>query len=235
MRPIIYASLLLAASASAAEYTVEVSDFAFTPSELVIAPGDTVTWESVSGVHNVRADDDSFYSGAPAVAPWTFSHTFTEAGEYGYYCEPHGAAGGIGMAGLVRVQADAPMRIDESVTGTWFNPAHAGQGFGLEYVPATGQLVAMWFTYDESGGGQHWLVGDGLVDEGTVTMDVIQIEDGVFLQPFDEVREVWGSLSFEFSDCANGTVRYASADGQLVGEFPIQRLTPSPLCAEVGS
>jgi plastocyanin len=51
----------------------------------------------------VLADDGSFTSG-PLGTDWsTFSHTFDTAGEFGYFCEAHGAAGGTGMAGKVIV------------------------------------------------------------------------------------------------------------------------------------
>ena len=40
--------------------TVTVSNFQFTPRELTVHPGDTVTWVNQGGFHNVTADDGSF-------------------------------------------------------------------------------------------------------------------------------------------------------------------------------
>lgn len=85
----------------------------FEPSDLTIAPGDTVTWTNNGGFHNVRADDDDFRcadgcdgeegDGSPSTDPWTFSLVFTEVGMIPYYCEIHGAPGGSGMSGVVDV------------------------------------------------------------------------------------------------------------------------------------
>jgi plastocyanin len=82
---------------------VQVSDFAFTPSTVTIRPGDTVVWRRTGGFHNVYADDGSF--GNQPNDSWTeFSHIFRAPGTVGYYCQVHGAPGGVGMAGMVIVQ-----------------------------------------------------------------------------------------------------------------------------------
>ena len=66
-----------------AEHEVIVRNFEFVPRDLTIAPGDTVIWRSVEGVHNVVADDGSFSSGAPRTG-FTFQHTFNTPGENPY-------------------------------------------------------------------------------------------------------------------------------------------------------
>ncbi len=57
---------------------------------LEIAVGDTVTWTNTDEtmMHTVTAVDGSFDSGMVASGA-TFSHTFTEAGEFEYFCTPH--------------------------------------------------------------------------------------------------------------------------------------------------
>lgn len=84
-------------------HVIELRDFEFTPSNITVLVGDTVRWSAVQGHHNVRADDNSFTSGPPATAPWIFNHVFVVAGNNPYYCEPHGAPGGLGMSGVVIV------------------------------------------------------------------------------------------------------------------------------------
>ena len=86
--------LAIAFDAAAATHQVQVISFRFEPTELRIAPGDTVVWRNNGGSHNVAADDQSFRNGAPDSSAWTFSRTFTQAGTVGYYCEPHGGPGG---------------------------------------------------------------------------------------------------------------------------------------------
>ena len=52
--------------------------------------GDTVTWTNQDDamMHSVTADDGSFDSGLLAQGE-TFSHTFTDPGEFEYFCTPH--------------------------------------------------------------------------------------------------------------------------------------------------
>jgi len=62
---------------------------AFLPNRIEIAPGTTITWTNNDPlVHTVTADDGSFDSGQ--IEPTkTFSHTFTQPGEYAIHCTPH--------------------------------------------------------------------------------------------------------------------------------------------------
>lgn len=91
-QPLILSVLLLALMAPAARaetHNVTVRDFEFDPQVVDIQVGDTVVWTNVGGTHNVASDDDTTFSSAPAVAPWTFSHTFTAAGPFPYHCDVH--------------------------------------------------------------------------------------------------------------------------------------------------
>jgi len=75
----------------------------FSPADLTVPVGDIVRWTNNGGLHNVVADDGSFTSGSVSSAIWVFTHTFDTEGEFRYFCAAHGAAGGIGMSGIVRV------------------------------------------------------------------------------------------------------------------------------------
>lgn len=74
----------------------------FSPSTVNIAVGDTVIWTRLGGTHNVRADDDTF-GNAPSGSWTTFSHTFSGAGSFEYYCEVHSSANSNAMNGTVVV------------------------------------------------------------------------------------------------------------------------------------
>ena len=96
-------------------HDVTVQNFSFSPQSLTINTGDIVKWTNISGTHNVRANDNSFYSGPAAPAPWEFTHTFTTAGNFPYYCEPHQS---MGMTGTIIVQnpagvGDEEMMVDQ--------------------------------------------------------------------------------------------------------------------------
>ncbi len=82
---------------------VKLVNSEFTPKGLTVKVGTTVVWTSEDNpIHTVTADDGSFDSGRMKKGD-TFSHTFTQAGEYPYYCAIHGAPGGVGMSGVVIV------------------------------------------------------------------------------------------------------------------------------------
>ena len=76
-------------SAFAKDWTVTISNFAFTPAETDVAAGDTVTF--VNGddtIHSAVADDGSFHSDGLDTNDKA-SFTFAKAGTIGYHCGLH--------------------------------------------------------------------------------------------------------------------------------------------------
>lgn len=69
--------------------SVNIENFAFSPSQLTIAKDVTVVWtNNDSAPHTVTADDDSFTS--PTLNQGdTYSRKFTSAGTVAYHCEIH--------------------------------------------------------------------------------------------------------------------------------------------------
>jgi plastocyanin len=104
-------ALVLAASPAlgANQSVTATTNLQFSPAEVTITQGETVTWTNAGGDHNVVFDDGSFTQ-PPGADPslWTVSRTFNAAGAFRYYCVAHGLAGGIGMAGTVVVNQAAP-------------------------------------------------------------------------------------------------------------------------------
>ena len=78
-----------AAAPGGAGPAVDMKGVAFVPSRIEIVAGATITWTNNDPlVHTVTADDRSWDSGA--IEPGqTFSHTFTQPGEYAVHCTPH--------------------------------------------------------------------------------------------------------------------------------------------------
>lgn len=81
---------------------------AFQPAKVTIQAGDTIKWvNNKLAPHNVVFDSsvknaDKLTHKGLAFAPGeSFEATFTEPGEYTYYCEPHR---GAGMVGTIIVQ-----------------------------------------------------------------------------------------------------------------------------------
>lgn len=102
------AGLVAGAGSAAAAVTVDVTlgNSFFSPQTVNIQVGDTVRWTNNVGFHSVTADDNSFEKAASS-SPWTFTHTFSTPGTFGYHCSVHGFVGG-GMFGTVVVGGAAP-------------------------------------------------------------------------------------------------------------------------------
>jgi plastocyanin len=112
---IITTALMLATTpAFAAEYTIkEVTDYNakkqnfFSPDNLTIQPGDTVTFENaqdepheVMFISQPKAVDEMIMSPMHNKKGDKFSYTFTVPGTYKYHCHPHEA---LGMDGTIIV------------------------------------------------------------------------------------------------------------------------------------
>lgn len=105
--PVPLALLLAIAGASpamAVDWTVDVTDFEFTPSEQRIEVGDKVVWRFHDGGHTATSRpgqgerwDSDFQSGGGA-----YQHIFTRPGRYEYFCRPHEGF----MSGVIEVGSD---------------------------------------------------------------------------------------------------------------------------------
>jgi plastocyanin len=216
--------------AFAATHEVQVISFRFEPATLTIAPGDTVRWRNTGGIHNVVSDDGSFGSGDPDSSAWTYSRVFDTAGQYGYYCAPHGSPGGLGMAGSITVApATTTFAINTGIGGTWNSPGIPGQGFLLEVVPALNSLVLGWFTWSATTPGSHdWLSAIGPISGDSATVDLQRSSGGRFNDPTAVSASSVGSATFRFTGCSTGTVTFQRNDIGQSGTIPIRRLTPVP-------
>jgi plastocyanin/uncharacterized membrane protein YozB (DUF420 family) len=86
------------------ELVVPMANFVFNPQQLVIPVGTTLIWVNQDGApHTATADDGTAFKSDLLSTGQQFAHTFDQLGDFPYYCELHGAAGGVDMAGLVRV------------------------------------------------------------------------------------------------------------------------------------
>lgn len=226
----------------AASHTVTVggaSGLMFSPRELSIDAGDTVTFVNAGGVHNVRANDGSFRcangcdgaggNGNPVSGNWQATVTFNTPGTFPYVCDVHA---GSGMTGTITVNAAGPasVPITSGFTGTWVDSAASGQmGMGLEVLPGN-NLVAEVYTYGADGG-QLWVGGVGPIDGDTATITVTTIHGpgGRFPPNFDPAgvqNTPWGTLTFSFTDCNHGTVAWNPVvPGFGSGSLPISRVT----------
>lgn len=129
------AILLFAAGLTAQDHFVTASGFSFTPQNLTINLGETVQWDNSSGIHNVNGSQatypgnpEGFFSGSPANAPWSFSHTFNTPGVYNYQCDQHV---GLGMTGTITVMGGGGAS-DLVLTAVFDGPLTGGLPKGIE-------------------------------------------------------------------------------------------------------
>jgi LPXTG-motif cell wall-anchored protein len=74
---------------AAASGGVTIADFSFSPPSLTINQGDTVTWvNNGPTAHSATANNGSFNTGI-LKAGQSGSHTFSQAGTFSYFCQPH--------------------------------------------------------------------------------------------------------------------------------------------------
>lgn len=95
--------------------------------------------------------------------------------------------------------------------GAYFDPARDGEGFHFG-VEAGSVFVMTWYTYLD--GMQVWMIGTGVRDGMRVVFEDMVITNGTgFGSEFDPaqvVRETFGDITVDFSDCNNFTATVAS-------------------------
>ena len=147
-----------------------------------------------------------------------------------------GAAGHQSLSRLTQLgghrcdRAETPL--SPELSGSWYDPAHDGQGFVVEQLDAE-TAVVYWFTYD-SEGRQAWMVATGTVDGDRIHFaELARPVGGLFGRSFDPEsvrREPWGEMRLQL-DCSGGTAGYTPvAEGFSAGSqslVPLLRLRRS--------
>jgi plastocyanin len=90
--------LPLGAGAQAQELKVTIDNFTFSPAELKVKVGDTVTWTNHDDIPHTVVSAGKFRSKTMDTDN-EFSFTFTSAGDYKYFCSLHPH-----MTGMIKVE-----------------------------------------------------------------------------------------------------------------------------------
>ena len=180
---------------SAAQHTVTVQNFSFTPATLTIAHGDTVIWHCTGGFHNVHhLGNPSLFGNTAASGPWTYQFVFNNSGDsvFHYDCEIHPSQ----MRGTVTVQ---PPNASEPLT----HPSPVSFSLSQNYPNPFNPVTHIRFD---------------LANAGPVTLDVFNLLG-------QKVAELVNSplsagtynVSFDASALPTGLYVYQlAADGQTV-------------------
>ena len=71
-------------------FNVNIQNFAFSPSQLTVHLGDTVVWTNRDSTsHTVTSDSGNELGSSSIHTSGTYSHTFNQAGTFGYHCSIH--------------------------------------------------------------------------------------------------------------------------------------------------
>jgi plastocyanin len=85
-------------SAQAQEFNVTIDNFTFSPAEVKVKVGDTVTWTNHDDIPHTAVSAGKFRSKTMDTDD-KFSFTFTSAGDYKYFCSLHPH-----MTGMIKVE-----------------------------------------------------------------------------------------------------------------------------------
>jgi len=125
--------------AAALSQTVSISNFNFSPSDVTINVGDSVTWSNSDRTTHTVTEDTRLWDSPDLKQFQTFTITITNPGTYRYHCTLH-----TFMRGTVTVKSIPAPSISQPNGGTlenfgpnlqWTNPSGAAQ-VQLQVIPA---------------------------------------------------------------------------------------------------
>ena len=130
-----------AAWAQGQEVTVSIEDNYFSPANITVEPGTTVTWvQSGNNPHTTTSYDGLWDSGIlEGGSGATYSFTFQEPGTYDYFCIPHED---LGMVGSVTVSGGTTASPTGTATATASPTATALADTGGPSVPSMLAIAA---------------------------------------------------------------------------------------------
>lgn len=183
----------------------------FEPDPIQVNVGDTVTWTNVdSQPHTVTSGSngtpDSKFDSSPNFQPLmvsqaTFSHTFTEAGNYPYYCALHPNMVGTVIVNSKPPDGQTPFSVTTTVDGNSYEiTGRSSTSKAIEATAVAGESVTVIF--DEAGEVELTLpkaliedIGEDDVIAGQTSLDFTQTEGPdsttiIFTVPEDDLTVV---------------------------------------------
>ena len=107
-------------SLNATNHSVTTVGNTFSPVNITVNIGDTVTWSNGGGSHNVNAtlatypNNPEGFGNSVSNSSWTLQHVFTLAGTYNYQCDPHTSMGMVGTVIVANTISDVTFKVDMS-------------------------------------------------------------------------------------------------------------------------
>ncbi|MDQ3016045.1 MAG: PKD domain-containing protein, partial [Bacteroidota bacterium] len=202
------------------KYDVLVRDFDYDPSTINVEVGDTIHFVWTGSIpHTVTSDvaagPQAFNSGLLGNGA-TYDLVVTAPGEHPYYCIPHGAPGGIGMAGnIIAIDAcdDGNVFVDfrffSEGTGTSYNVTNQGTTVLNDQLYQIGGIQHFALQLPAQGQSHLIQVSDNGPDDCTITvsLDSFDCSDPCFLVRSDFEYDIdFGNLEVTFTDHSKGNI-----------------------------
>ena len=130
------------------------------------------------------------------------------------------------------VEDDFEPASDGGLTGSWYNPELRHQGFMLEVVPATGQVIIYWMTFEPQTGSQQWMIAVGQLRGRRAVLEFLRPQAGTFNGGQEARLDGWGDAELFFHDCTHATLDFHSEIAGVQGAIALQRLTPNHSCED---
>jgi len=134
---------------------------------------------------------------------------------------------GVDCAEPIHGRVLFPVTEDARLSGSWFDPDRAGQGFSLQWLDRDAALLT-WYTYDDQGN-PRWMIGEGRREGDQIVFDSLQTSRGGRFGPGFDPDEVellpWGEVAMTL-DCDSGTMTWDSQQPEFgQGGLNLVRLT----------
>ncbi len=201
-------------------HEVLVRDFDFEPALIQVELGDTIHFNWIGAIpHTVTADaasgENAFNSGLLGQGSG-YDLVITATGTHPYYCIPHGAPGGIGMAGSIVVTDpcdDGSVYVDfeffASGPGATYDVLNQGSQVinDMAYVP--GGIQHFTLELAAQGESHNIQVTDNGPDDclASVALDSLDCSDPCFLVRSDFAYDInYSTLEVVFGDQSRGDI-----------------------------
>jgi hypothetical protein len=214
------------------------------------AQGQAVTGQPNAALTIYRNTGGNFnappVTAAQVVGTATLSFDTCTSGQLAYtFTDGTGRTGTIPLTRLTQnvtcsTTSSYPTNADFALSGNWYDPATAGQGFTVEVNPNSGALFAAWYTYMPNGtaagaAGQRWYTAQAAFTPGmrSIPVTIYQTSGGVFDTPTPPGQNTVpvGTGTMAFQSCSAATLSYNFTGGSsigLAGTIPLSRVGPLP-------
>ena len=199
---------------SAATQNVTIADDQFTPAQISIAIGDTVTWKNNGpSVHTTTSDTAGLWDSGQMALNATFSQTFTTAGTFSYRCSIHLFKGTITVVQAGAAPAAAPAQASPAAQATAAPAVPDMTKFGYPTVVGTVTFTPGQATNVTAGALRADLPADLL--SKPIKFELLTGDNATF-QPVAGGRTVIGNFAFRVTDPATSQLVATFDSGKAV-------------------